>query len=398
MPVQVHVLSVTSPLAELLGNPTVIHASGQPVTLEEALGDAQYLAVCFSASYCPSCKKFMPALEYAYLQGGLESDKKCKVLLGGGDKTAEAFDAYRGKYPQFLSLGFEETQPLKTVLRDTWKVSTIPHVVLLDCRTAQVIQSNARFLIEGNPRCDGFPWNKEDNHTTIDMTKAASKSGDDTPQQHWTLGARIWKRPRFYQLGHFAKKGSSSMYMDENAVRARAGLLNITSWMAIINIFLFIHAVAHCGLGHACGSSVRSHAIVPLWPCWHAARIHLRSGRAALEACRAQALCVGRWILPGELLRSGGPAAVTALDDRGRDDVQRGHLGGICSRLLCRMLDVEHRDRAPHRETGLPGVQALRWCVCGKGWTCDQVRCQHIVSSLFRCRNLQCATSPLVSS
>uniref|UniRef100_A0A7S0BBC5 Thioredoxin domain-containing protein n=1 Tax=Pyrodinium bahamense TaxID=73915 RepID=A0A7S0BBC5_9DINO len=239
MPVQVHVLSVTSPLAELLGNPTVIHASGQPVTLEEALGDAQYLAVCFSASYCPSCKKFMPALEYAYLQGGLESDKKCKVLLGGGDKTAEAFDAYRGKYPQFLSLGFEETQPLKTVLRDTWKVSTIPHVVLLDCRTAQVIQSNARFLIEGNPRCDGFPWNKEDNHTTIDMTKAASKSGDDTPQQHWTLGARIWKRPRFYQLGHFAKKGSSSMYMDENAVRARAGLLNITSWMAIINIFLW---------------------------------------------------------------------------------------------------------------------------------------------------------------
>mmetsp|Transcript_146936 Transcript_146936/g.208320 ORF Transcript_146936/g.208320 Transcript_146936/m.208320 type:complete len:356 (+) Transcript_146936:56-1123(+) len=246
-------------LAHLLKNPESVCVDGKWVSVDEALGDAEYLALCFSASYCPSCRLFMPSVDFAYNHADLQ--KKCKVLLVGGDKTKENFEAYRDKYPHFLSLSFEETLSLKEDLRDKWKIQTIPHVVLLD-RAAKLVQGNIRMQIENNPQCHGFPW------IGVRVTPGVSTAGINAdPEKHWTLTQRIVKTPRFWQLGHLAKEASpQSMYMDEHAVRARAGLLNITSWMALINIFFLKEKLALWILWPIVGWDMLSAALFGLTP------------------------------------------------------------------------------------------------------------------------------------
>jgi thiol-disulfide isomerase/thioredoxin len=201
---------------------------------DTSLGDAAYLLVCFSASYCPSCETFMPKLEGGY-QHALEAGKSCRVLLIGCDKTLEKFDNYRNKFPEFLSFSFDETQSLKQSLRDKWDIKTIPHVVVLDRLSAKVVQLNVRFEIEKDPHWSGLPWS---GLGADEVAHLPTKTVVGSEEEHWSLGRRMWKTPRFYQLGHIVKSNGST-YMDENAVRARAGLLNFTSSVALLNALLW---------------------------------------------------------------------------------------------------------------------------------------------------------------
>jgi hypothetical protein len=48
------------------------------------------------------------------------------------------------------------------------------------------------------------------------------------------------KYGKWYELGHHSNPDKpADMYMDEHAVRARAGILNVITWLALMNIFFF---------------------------------------------------------------------------------------------------------------------------------------------------------------
>ncbi|CAD7945019.1 unnamed protein product [Amoebophrya sp. A25] len=127
---------IPSGVAELLGNPATCFVDGAEVgSLDIALGDARYVALCFSASYCKYCKEFVPLLETALPL--LKKEKACRVVLIGGDKTEEAFDQYREQHKDFVSMTFSATEPVKLRLREQWDIKTIPHVVLwIACRVS----------------------------------------------------------------------------------------------------------------------------------------------------------------------------------------------------------------------------------------------------------------------
>lgn len=58
---------------------------------------------------------------------------------------------------------------------------------------------------------------------------------DGGEEQTLLIGWRRWMSTPWYSLGH-RLPGKSGLWMDEHVVRARAGLLNILSWTALINI------------------------------------------------------------------------------------------------------------------------------------------------------------------
>jgi len=88
------------------------------------------------------------------------------------------------------------------------------------------------------PRPFVFPWAQEKM-----KSKKATRIEKDGEHTRISLYDRIiinGKYGKWWELGHHANPSKpDEMYMDEHAVRIRAGILNIVTWIALINIFFW---------------------------------------------------------------------------------------------------------------------------------------------------------------
>eukprot|EP00977_Amphora_coffeiformis_P011699 scaffold2829_cov147-Amphora_coffeaeformis.AAC.7 len=184
-----------------------------------------YIALFFGANYCPFCKKFAPHVVAA--RPFLES-KKCKVIFVSNDRDEANFGASCAKVQGIDVMAYDLTKT--AAMRDLFGLKTIPALMIL--RNAKIqeeqpfVVSNAREILELDPKCENFPWG------SVEKKQAA-------PVTTWE---RIWIHGRhgnWWHLGHrnVSELRPEDMYMDEHAVRMRAGLLNIITWIAIMNVF-----------------------------------------------------------------------------------------------------------------------------------------------------------------
>lgn len=184
----------------------------------------EYIAVFIGADYCPHCKKFAPTVvksaEYLNM-------KKCKVLFASNDRTPEAFEASVKKNfgIDIIPYNLDKTK----AMRDLFGLKTIPALMILrntdfSNPTPQVV-TNARNILEEDPKAKRFPWTKDDDESPENMS-AFDRIFINGKYGHW------------WELGHHVNpEKPGQVYMDEHAVRARAGLLNVISWIAIMNVF-----------------------------------------------------------------------------------------------------------------------------------------------------------------
>ena len=196
------------------------------VPYQEAFDTAlyDYIGVFIGADYCPHCKAFAPTVvEAASL---LEQKKRCKVVFLSNDRTEEAFQNSCRKVSgiDVVPYDVEKTK----VLRDLFDLKTIPVLLIFKNKdfTSKVppIVTNARNLLVADPEAKAFPWEvpKEDKMSMMDRFIIRGKYG------------------KWWELGHHVNHDfPDQIYMDEHAVRARAGLLNIMTWIAIINVFFW---------------------------------------------------------------------------------------------------------------------------------------------------------------
>lgn len=221
--------------------------------------EAEYVALLFSASYCPSCKKFSPFLEQAVNEYTFNvKGHRVQTVLVGGDRSEEAYLQYfaDSKIQNLLAVPFSTASSVKDGLKARFQFKTIPHVVLLKRDTLQVVKNNVRFDLESDVQAKNFPWVERgsitglsalstDGSTPVDIVdKYSTKVNTLDSSISWQQKPMPFFSDPLFALGHSNVNPEKpyDMYMDENAVRVRAGILNVFSWFALINIFFWKEA------------------------------------------------------------------------------------------------------------------------------------------------------------
>jgi len=194
------------------------------IPIQQALDSKKYdyIAVFIGADYCPHCKAFAPAVKDAL---PILEKKRCKVLFVSNDRTKEAFQASCKKTSgmDVVPYNLDKTR----VMRDLFDLQTIPALMILKNKDFKAkvptVVTNARNVLVADPEAKQFPWEPKDGHmSAMDRFIIRGKYG-----KWWELGHHV--NPDF----------PDQLYMDEHAVRARAGLLNVMTWIAIINVWFW---------------------------------------------------------------------------------------------------------------------------------------------------------------
>lgn len=183
-----------------------------------------YIALFFGANYCPFCKKFAPTVNAAkpYFEA-----KKCKVIFVSNDRDLDNFHQSCAKVRGLDVMTYDTSKTAQ--MRDLFGLKTIPALMILNNKEwdkeAPHVYSNAREILDSDPKCENFPWGSIE-------TKQAGPV---------TAMERLWIHGRhgnWWQLGHthVSELHPNEMYMDEHAVRIRAGLLNVVTWLAVMNV------------------------------------------------------------------------------------------------------------------------------------------------------------------
>mmetsp|Transcript_27366 Transcript_27366/g.38690 ORF Transcript_27366/g.38690 Transcript_27366/m.38690 type:complete len:101 (+) Transcript_27366:847-1149(+) len=86
-----------------------------------------------------------------------------------------------------------------------------------------------------NPELVEFPWSSAKNETTGSNTTTTNNNIISAWDRLFING----KCGKWYHLSHsnISPNYPEAMYMDEHSLRIRAGILNIITWMALMNIF-----------------------------------------------------------------------------------------------------------------------------------------------------------------
>lgn len=206
------------------------------VPTEEALNqnDYDYVAVFLGADYCPHCKAFAPTVQES---AQALKEKRCKIIFASNDRSDEAFQASCAKNAglDVMPYDLEKTR----AMRDLFDLKTIPALMILKNgdfhEKDPTVVSNGRHALVADPEAKHFPWSPSVGSESM-PTKAKMIS---TEEPMTTLDRLVirGKYGKWYELGHHVNpEKPDEMYMDEHAVRIRAGILNIITWIVIINI------------------------------------------------------------------------------------------------------------------------------------------------------------------
>lgn len=137
------------------GGLSLIGGQGQAVPSERL--DGKYVALYFSASWCPPCRHFTPILTEAY-EAWRKEKKPIEVVLVPFDRTADAAQAYLGKMP-WIGLAFDSDRVQQ--LARQYGVSGIPSLVVLNPR-GEVVSLRGREEVSRDPSQAFETWQKAD--------------------------------------------------------------------------------------------------------------------------------------------------------------------------------------------------------------------------------------------
>ncbi|KAL3780148.1 hypothetical protein HJC23_012594 [Cyclotella cryptica] len=193
-----------------------------------------YVALFMGANYCPHCRDLAPTV--VKITPILEMSKRCKVIFISCDRDAENFEQSCQKIEgiDVMPYDLEKTRDM----RDLFGIATIPAFMILQNKdfdeSAPKVVTNARHKLTEDKNCFNFPWS-QDVMPLNTVRNAISFKERIIIQGKWG---------RWYHLGHYANpEKPEAMYMDEHAVRIRGGVLNIITWIALMNV-LFLEQKA----------------------------------------------------------------------------------------------------------------------------------------------------------
>lgn len=115
--------------------------------------DGKYIALYFSASWCPPCQNFTPKLIQTY-ETALKPNKNVEVIFVSSDSDTESFNHYYGKMP-WLAIAHDD--PRKPKLAKQFGIQGIPTLVVLDPERNLVTKKGVE-AVSKDPSANKFPW------------------------------------------------------------------------------------------------------------------------------------------------------------------------------------------------------------------------------------------------
>jgi len=140
------------PIKEVLGGAKLIDADNKPISYSDL--NVDYLAIYYSAHWCPPCRGFTPSLIEWYNNN--KKDLSMELLFNSWDKDQEQFDSYFKDMP-FVARSFAD-KSTKEELDKAFEVEGIPALVVIDNKTGQLVTKEGRTGVMKKPK--GFPWEK----------------------------------------------------------------------------------------------------------------------------------------------------------------------------------------------------------------------------------------------
>ena len=130
--------------AESLLGTTLTTKNGNRPT-NEVLKGKKYLAIYFSAHWCPPCRQFTPLLAEVYDTVKANDDDDLEVVFVSSDRSKGEFDEYYGSHP-WTAVPFE-ARGVKSELSATFGVSGIPTLVVVSLADGMVKDAGARSTV-----------------------------------------------------------------------------------------------------------------------------------------------------------------------------------------------------------------------------------------------------------
>lgn len=122
---------------------------------EEALGDAEYVALYFSAHWCGPCKAFTPTFNALY-ELLRNRGVKFQVVFVSLDHNEKQWREYCSEM-SWLALPYEDRDRQDDLL-SVYRVCSVPSLVILD-RQGRVVNGNAIANVRADPLGTQYPWN-----------------------------------------------------------------------------------------------------------------------------------------------------------------------------------------------------------------------------------------------
>ena len=189
-----------------------------------------YIAIFIGANYCPHCREFAPTV--ASCVATLEQDKHCKVLFASNDRDQNNFEQSCKKNAGVDVIPYDVTKT--QAMRDLFGLKTIPALMILKndnfIARAPTVVTNGRHKLASDPLAKIFPW------------KEGSSAIQESMEPVSTMDRLLirGKYGKWWELGHHANpEKPDEVYMDEHAVRIRAGILNSITGIALMNVFVW---------------------------------------------------------------------------------------------------------------------------------------------------------------
>ena len=135
---------------EMLGD--TLKTKDGTVKTAEALKD-KYVALYFSAHWCPPCRGFTPKLSEWYSKSF--KGKGLEIVFVSSDRDEKAFNEYHAEQP-FLALPFAD-RSRKAALSKQFKVQGIPSLVILN-KDGTTITTKGRAAVSEDTTGENLPW------------------------------------------------------------------------------------------------------------------------------------------------------------------------------------------------------------------------------------------------
>ena len=131
-----------------------ISGDGESVELDALRGEGKVIGLYFSAHWCPPCKAFTPKLVETYNKVKA-AGKQLEIVFVSSDRDMKQFQEYFATMPW---LAIPNGDKRKGTLSAHFEVEGIPTFVVLDAKTGEVVNGNARGAVGADPEGVAFPW------------------------------------------------------------------------------------------------------------------------------------------------------------------------------------------------------------------------------------------------
>lgn len=166
-------MALAARITDLLG-PRLVNHSGAAVETASALAGLDYVALYFSAHWCPPCKMTTPVLSTWCSKH--HAAKKMTFVFVSSDRDEKTFRDYFGEMSWGLALPFEERDKKNSISR-TFGVQGIPTVAILDAHTGETITTDAAGLMRSDGSGAAFPYRPKSVFDILESTPVLDKEG-----------------------------------------------------------------------------------------------------------------------------------------------------------------------------------------------------------------------------